>query len=314
MILMGYDKNSFLAGVAAGRNMESWPAFETDGDYGMFAVTLDVGLDGSELIGYYGIDTGQSYLLGVNGENVRYPCWRETGPHPFMIDWGDGTSEYHDDLSYVYAMTHRYASAGRYTVVYYGYLTGVIFDPHWLGKSQFVGFDTPMPIPVDIHISGFEDFTALEYLNPGTFSWYAKHNDKYGLKINGSLFEETSLLTVPGTLFDGATIIGTPSIRDMFYRCKKLKTVESGLFSNEGFKNVTQAQYTFYHCDALESIPDDIFDGIDGLERFSLCFGNCTSLISAPKLWELYPNAYGGRCYESCSSLPFYDSIPNEWR
>mgnify|MGYP003319340420 CR=1 FL=1 len=63
---MPYDKQSFLSGIAVGRNLESWPAFEgTDVD-GAFSMLVEV----------------------VSGFNFRtYTYFGDN----LLIDWGDGS-------------------------------------------------------------------------------------------------------------------------------------------------------------------------------------------------------------------------------
>lgn len=313
---MPYDKESFLAGVAAGRNMESWPAFETDQFDDYFALTIDVN---EYREGTIGIDTYTNRLPGVNGGYEPYPSWSETGPHPFTIWWGDGTYNHYEDWRYIRGIQHVYPAAGRYTIVYWGYVEGISL--HLRDTDKLIKFNTPLTVPISLLNRTFTDMEFLESIDYKAFEWYARNSAKYGLYIPSGMFDGSTIRVVSGDLFRGVKIVDHPtsgnpsSIDNMFLDCKALTTVGESLFSNRYFKeNITSAVGVFEGCENLKSVPNGIFSGMNELVDFRRCFYECDNLEYAIPLWEMYPDADGRSCFGGCYNASNYEDIPNEWK
>lgn len=150
----------------------------------------------------------------------------------------------------------------------------------------------------------FENAVFMKPLKGGIFK---------GLKKASSLlktFYGTNVTELPEDLFEG---LGTDATKiemsNTFFGCKQLESLPAGLFDPvatklttinacfqkctgiksipEGFGNsltaLTNAGNAFYGCEALESLPSEMFKGAAAkLSNLSSMFWGCTSLKSVP--------------------------------
>ncbi len=133
----------------------------------------------------------------------------------------------------------------------------------------------------------------------------------------------------PG-LFAGKSAVATFAYA--FYGCSALKEIGSGQFA--GDSEVTTFASAFSGCSALTAIPENIFSDCKAVTNFSSTFKGCTALTGESAydvitvngesvnvhLYERssYADIYTvptsiGSCYDSCSGLSDYVSIPRSW-
>ena len=106
-----------------------------------------------------------------------------------------------------------------------------------------------------------------------------------------------------------------------FWGCENLATIASPRPNT--FKNVISFTLTFSGCTSLTSIPADLFANRTQVESFLGTFRGCINLTGEPiPLWERVPNGSengyegipdGAGCYEKCTKLTNYESIPEYW-
>lgn len=291
---MPYDRDSFLAGVAVGRNMKSWPDLRSDGK-GIFALTVRINTS-SEQTSIFSISTVY---------------------HSVDIDWGDDTSGHYESSSS--PINHRYQSNGIYHIVMSGDLVGFRCNV----SHTLISIDTPLPpiskeVPRPIYIDAGEmiaDCYYLESIPSGIFSNY-EGDEVYITAIDYFARQCTALKAIPSNLFRGTnfkldpsgSVRGNTTLDGMFMQCSSLKTVPHDLFEGESFGyftscvnlfyvsgmviipeglfdslvNVTDCRFIFRESESLRVIPPDLFKYMESAERFNGCFEGCTSLEYAP--------------------------------
>jgi hypothetical protein len=111
-----------------------------------------------------------------------------------------------------------------------------------------------------------------------------------------------------------------------FHGCTNLVLV-SGKIGDDG---ITSFQSCFHACSSLSHIPSGLFDNCTSVVYFSNCFYGCTSLTgSSGELW-LNPSGAGNytltspdylpgtpdgsSCYQECTGLSDYATIPTYWK
>ena len=109
---------------------------------------------------------------------------------------------------------------------------------------------------------------------------------------------------------------------ETFYRCESLTSIPEDLFAN--CPNVTTFKSTFEDCISLTSIPEDLFANCPNVTDFTYTFCRCTGLTGEPiKLWKRVLNGstnnYIGKpdgqgCYYNATGLNNYENIPEYWR
>lgn len=109
---------------------------------------------------------------------------------------------------------------------------------------------------------------------------------------------------------NGENTLGTTgAFSNCFYLTKVPDTI---------FKNLTGSYSygeTFSGCGSLQSVSEKVYSFIkNNPTDFNDHFHKCESLVDAPKLYEMFPNVYGRRCYDFCKKLPYYKEIPFPWR
>lgn len=348
---MPYDKDSFLAGVAVGRNMKGW-AFPVPAPAGTLGLSVKIDLD------------------RYSGEFLVY-CMIRTEyygePVDVYADWGDGTNQnYHFENPYsvIYQVNfrHAYSANGIYRVMIVGLFKAEELDnmAHNLNIVQFHA-----PLPCD-YAGNFSDYQSFVTVPENLFQWFRNHGQGH-LELR-ELFQDNAYLeSVPETLFNGITLNDRPNIGSMFSGCRSLKEIGDGFFSNPGFRTTLYWQYIFSQCRALQeipeglfkqaimadsfyacfegcwslteipaglfsqakratnfsycfsdcysltSIPEDLFDETSA-DNFTACFFGCTGITGAvPKLWEKFPNANGSYCFSRCTNASNYNEIPASW-
>lgn len=293
MTIMPYDEASFLAGVAAGRNMRSWPRMLDEAETEIFMFDVDCTISTR-------LNIEVCYFTG-------------------LILWGDGTTtEYNHSAGVV----HTYASTGIYRVQMIGALTLIRFGNASSSRAEQIrAAFMPLPrIPDGASLtvtSNFENCDRLIYITGDYYRNYAKQ----GVQLNTlmrAFYGCSSLTSVPSGLYDGIEVLpfnGEYSLESMFQSCTSLIAVRGPIFSAPAAQTFTSANLMFNNCQSLVSFPQNFFDRMTGIENFVGCFGGCRNLESpVPELWISHPDADGRYCFDGCTKAANYADIPPEWR
>ena len=128
-------------------------------------------------------------------------------------------------------------------------------------------------------------------------------------------FQECKNLTgsIPAGLF-----ANNPEVKSFactFYVCSSLSgSIPAGLFENN--TKVTSFELTFASCSGLGgAIPSGLFANTPDVTTFYRTFSRCSGLSgSALPLWNNFPSAEGKGCYNDCTGLSDYSTIPDYWK
>ena len=270
---MAYDRDSFLAGVAVGRNMLGWPDMHGYGK-GFFAFTIQT------------VSASFTYQFEITFVGT--------------IDWGDGTTEDYDYDIFRYNISHVYADTGIYQVKITGFITSVRLGSFGstpptpiASANRLISVDTPFPrlshpygevTYADLQRC-FAYCTNLKSIPKNLFANYKAQ----GLTIRGmrAMFYLCShLKTIPQGLFKDLTfeLLSNEYTQpvSMFYGCSAIEEFPSDLFDNPVFTRVTNVSQMFTNCTSLKALPVDKlpFTSAQNFEWF--CRG-CESLAEIPE-------------------------------
>ena len=291
---MAYDKLSFLSGVAAGRNMESWPAFEPV-NTGHFSFVIDTSLGGS---------TEYSFRVGRLS--------------PIIISWGDGTTSTITQGSG--SPSHTYDNHGVYLIVVIGYVTGVSFNAGSTAAEKMAAESLILvetPIEADPNASGQGKLISFESMFKGCINLVevpdsmltSFYDNGYHIYSTKSMFEECrSLRRIPSDLFSGCIFdedmhIHDPVIDRMFYNCKSLKSISPRVFGSE-FSKIKSVD-SLFRGSGLRTVPTGVFSSFDHCGDFTSCFANCEQLRdTGSSLFQgnPYPTSFGAM-FKNCPNL-----------
>ena len=99
-----------------------------------------------------------------------------------------------------------------------------------------------------------------------------------------------------------------------FYDCSNLKEIVAPGENSTWVENVNYMEGCFAGCTSLKEIPSNFFDRFTNLTVVSYMFAGCTGLTeNAVDLWSK-GTITGTGCYEGCTNLANYESIPEEWK
>lgn len=289
---MAYDKLSFLSGVAAGRNMESWPAFDTEENPPfMFIIKMP----------YYDRTIGEDVYIYRTGLLV----FQDGG----LIDWGDGNYTEVAPSSQSHSQSHTYQDEDSYVVRIWGMTAG------WLGtgyfttniKLAYTHILTVLPKLSDFTpYRMFENWNNLEYLPDFLFE-----KQDSGVRDIREMCAGTHIQKIPDGIFSGITLSGY--IDEAFYNCR-IREIPHNLFN--GQSGITSV-YNLFGNSSLRSIPDDLFSPCPDITNFTSCFAGCSSVEGrVPPLWERYQNVYSEDCFAGLNPrlVENYADIPEEWK
>ena len=264
---MGYDRDSFLAGVAAGRNMESWPAFEGSGETLML------------LCGQGVLRLTLSYVDGL------------------FIDWGDGTSTTLTGSRSRYQTHETYSTDGDYYVTIIGNLKDIAFYWKYSSGSIFNRNSTALravltPLPSTMSeitdCSLMFQYSAVKHVHPGLFSKLPNVTDFSGL------FTMAPLKEIPETLFKWCTLA-----RDFAYCFRGngvLTEIPEKLFEHNPLAE--DFSYCFSTCSEIANIPENLFANNPAATDFSYCFESAGPMDIIPG--NLFANNTNARKFQSC--------------
>lgn len=112
-------------------------------------------------------------------------------------------------------------------------------------------------------------------------------------------------------------------IKRGFFNFIKLKEVSGNVlgYVNPGVETSVDDRWNsdandiasmFERCCELETVPTDFFDAFRGLPvNCTKIFAGCTKLKTAPRLWEIFPDAPHEHCYQGCDNFP---DVPDDWK
>jgi len=201
------------------------------------------------------------------------------------VDWGDGTtstltqSDYSsDDLR---ASTHLYSEYGIYTVTV---KSSDWNNTYWMTISDYD--DTKNYDDTDLNAPLYwwrQTLTSIDYPLPPTKGIQCH----YYYDCNPVDFDEYGY-------------ISDNSLSYVFAYCHKLKHISKVLFKN--CSNVDNFSDCFFNCDALESLPSNLFNTTNA-KVFNRTFKNCSELKSLPK--NLFPSTAKtfNECFNACKSI-----------
>ena len=136
---------------------------------------------------------------------------------------------------------------------------------------------------------------------------YNERNKTYNIKIYAKeIYMENS------TALEKITDWGKNEMERLsFAGCINLKEIVPlgvNSFVGESFLSV------FEDCKNLKVLPQNFFENASNIQDVSYAFSGCTSLTGeAMDLWT-GGNIRGIKCYEGCTKLSNYNSIPEEWK
>ena len=334
---MAYDQASFLAGVAVGRNLKSYPSLMRNRAESIFAFTVGAG------------STEQWQF------DFTLDFWGE-------IFWGDGSSEVIDPPAFGYSnlvtLSHVYQGAMTYRIMLIGTINN-LGNPFGLGgggpKTKVISIDTPYPLlrgmgsaansPRDADAFLCVAMTKLERVASGLLSnWatpgvYESGNSIFTNcptleQIPAGLFDRIEYGHIPGT-------IARERLYQSFQNCSSLQIIPHGLLDNPSLSIVKEMQSIFSGCTGITQIPHGLLDQMTGLELVAGAFRNmgltdippdlfdhCPNITgfqytfadnagitgNLPDLWTQYPNADGTGCFRGCTNAANYGSVPNAWK
>ena len=117
--------------------------------------------------------------------------------------------------------------------------------------------------------------------------------------------------SIPTGLFDNCPNVTTFS--SIFYTCSGLTKIPAGLFDN--CPDVTSFVHTFFNCVGLTEIPAGLFDSCPNVTNFNQTFAYSINLEGmAPDLWNRTNVTNFLKCFEHCTKLSNYNSIPSGWK
>lgn len=311
---MAYDRDSFLAGIAVGRNMHGWPDMEKY-DSSAFSFTIIT------------TETSLTYSFFITS-------------FAGTVNWGDGTSEERTTSPQSMSISHTYTNPGLYRIV----VSGNVEHPMFYGAraSMLIAVNTPFPVPrlssgtdVDniILTDTFYGCTNLIYIPDNLLHNYA---GKKLLAMRRMFRNCRSLSKIPDGFFDGldADIEYPINASELFRGCRAIVEFPEDIFANPIFENLGSVENMFYgctslvhlpteklpfkkstifsglcaNCSSLQEIPDGLFDDCINLRNADSLFADCHSITEIPSgLFDNCPDmttAMNSFLYTSITSIP----------
>ena len=252
-----------------------------------------------------------------------------------VIDWGDstGNSGLITSSSSINRI-HTYVSPGTYTITISGFMpgftvnnlssirnlvTGIVqFGQVGLRALNFYGCVNLTSIPSSASLSAVGGYEGLNEVRS-----YA------------SFMRGTRITSIPSDIFSYS--IYATTFTDTFSSIPTISTAPSGLFNNN--TGATTFASCFFGCTGLTSVPSTLFDLNTIVTNFSGTFRNCLVLTNvlqftyntsvtifnncynmsstsnaltgtAPELWNRVPTPSGTDCFNNCTGLSNFASIP----
>lgn len=289
MTLMPYDRDSFIAGISVGRNMKSWP----------------------RLNGKKGAGNLFAFLIQITSEYHRAVIRIKTRDG-ITLDFGDGRiDEIHSGMSWWSIPIDYYDSEGYYICVITGDLRD--FGIGMSGPSNRIIKRILTPFPASMSDIENLDYTfyrcfELESVPPNLL----KHCRN--ITTANSTFSDCGKLTIPEGLFSGCSLV-TSFIMTFGFVGEDIpaQSIPSDLFS--GCTSAENFMRCFNYAN-IKTVPESLFDETPNANYFFSTFTatSPTIISTVPKLWDMFPNAYGETCFRGQTLINGYESIPSDWK
>lgn len=234
-----------------------------------------------------------SYYEGANATSVH-------------IDWGDGAVATYPAHSYTEldAIKHLYVTPGLKTITFI--FTELRSLMRMFASKPVVSVEGAFNGCVPTLTSAYCSFyvcTQLTTVSPQLFINCPNITDF------GNVFQATSLQNIPEDLFKYNTKATNFTLA---FKSAKCPTIPATLFAN--CTNVTSVQECFGKA-SITSIPSTLFDNCQKSIDFSYCFYGCSLVTgAAPELWKRTNVTRRAQCFNGCTRLSNYASIPNDWK
>ena len=311
---MAYDQESFLAGIATGRNMKSWPSFEFTGGR-VWAFTIELESDSLSFV-------APIHVMGSE----------ETASRGLTVYWGDGSVSVIRQKN-IGAVPHDYEVAGTYTVAIFGIPENGYLDRSSANsfRKSLVRLHTPIPLTGAIPTEhpetlrqaflGTFDYDRVSIFGPKIVEIDSdllnaqRNRGEVEFQLDLMFSGCRSLEIVPDDLFEGIDFslyegtYGNPPIQAMFSGCTSLTKI-GNIFNNPCFRDVISIYNIFGNCESLSDIPGDLFSEMVNLQGAGRAFRNCKSLRTIPRnLFSYSDSLYAfADCFNGCVNLR---SIPD---
>jgi hypothetical protein len=252
--------------------------------------------------------------------------------HEYLIDWGDGTTEWWNIMGLMNNLMYR-----DHTYPRRDYWTITIRD---YKRGGFYFGDSPYNIT--------RVFNAIPRQRPEVNNNVSP--TVYIRRSFNNLFAgQNQLISIPDDIFDNNIVVLNAQVRlstgalgyadvaladvsRCFLNCSSLREIPEDLFGNapgiledstreifEGILGIRNFSECFSGCASLEYLPPKLFNTSIEANNFSGTFRNCTNMKGDPiPLWNMFPHLTGSQtagCYANCTSLNGWPaSIPSSWR
>ena len=274
------------------------------------------------------------FITTWNMTSGAFTLLTQTGTYNALIDWGDGTSSTHTTGD----PTHTYASAGQYQIKITGQYNGLRINGDTTERDKLIA----------VNNWGNVGFTSFERAFYGCSNLVSLPNGSITGAENVESFRNcfrvcTSLTTIPNGLFDYCVNVTT--FQSCFYDCTSLAAIPFDLFRYT--VNVTIFYVCFRGCTSLTAIPTDLFKYTVNVTTFEYCFRACKNLelptsifnLSALQtkqpnmeycfyvfstadshtgtvqpIWDYITITVDNNCFQNCTALTNYSSIPALWK
>jgi len=260
-----------------------------------------------------------------------------------IIDWGDGSSEYINQIGSNNSIGHTYIIFGIKRVSIRGKWEALKFGYNDNKIRKVISFGYP-----NVSKLKYINFTesALNELPPNnpnsSFKYIDDASESFGYYDKG--FASTKITSIPADLFKGCTLL--TDIKQCFQDCSELISVDSTAF--KGLSNITN-MFAIFSSSGILTIPQDLFKYYNNLENVDSMFNNCRNLTTisstlfsnntninnfhqifrfcdnlngdVPEFWNsiFWPNVSNHEeCFTECepggiSNITNWSSIPSDW-
>lgn len=205
------------------------------------------------------------------------------------IDWGDNTQDTFIEQQLIYS--HDYKEAGSYLMTWYASSIDFLV-PYFLDSKGIVSIESPVPYcevlsaQPNIHKYGCypgvggRDKSTLVHINKYLFRNYLLRSKEINLDYAFSYCNE--LKEIPYGLLEGFETI--KGLEATFYLCESLRSIPEDLLEDKDLSQIDSLSYTFAGCSSLELLPEFLFinNTFENVEEIEFMFAD-SALLKLPK-------------------------------
>ncbi len=248
-----------------------------------------------------------AFITTWNMTSGSFTLLTQTGTYNATIDWGDGTSSTHTTGD----PTHTYASAGQYQISITGQYNGLRIENNTAEKDKLIAVNAWGNVGFTSFAFAFRGCSNLVSLPTGSITGADNVKSFYN-GFRGCI----SLTTIPNGFFDYC--VNVESFYVCFEDCTSLATIPTDLFKY--CVNVTSFLGCFYYCKNF-ALPTSIFN-LTALQAKQPDMYWCFRVSSAADshtgtvqpIWNYITITANNSCFQRCTALTNYSSIPTLWR